>query len=78
MLSNAYFVAKFRFDKAENEPAKNLQKNSNLANFANLANLANVANLEVVGQADAGPRVRPAAATAAAVPSGGKPGAAKE
>ena len=24
MLSNAYFVAKFRFDTAENEPAKNL------------------------------------------------------
>ena len=32
MLSNAYFLAKFRFDTAENEPAKNLQK---LANFAN-------------------------------------------
>ena len=26
MLSNAYYVAKFRFDTAENEPAKNLQK----------------------------------------------------
>ena len=25
MLSNAYFVAKFRFDTAENEPAKNLK-----------------------------------------------------
>ena len=25
MLPNAYFLAKFRFDKAENEPAKNLQ-----------------------------------------------------
>ena len=25
MLSNAYFVAKFRFDTAENEPVKNLQ-----------------------------------------------------
>ena len=24
-LSNAYFLAKFRFDAAENEPAKNLQ-----------------------------------------------------
>ena len=33
MLSNAYFLAKFRFDTAENEPAKNLQ---NLQNFANL------------------------------------------
>ena len=29
MLSNAYFLRKFRFDTAENEPAKNLQ------NFAN-------------------------------------------
>ena len=26
MLSNAYFLAKFRFDTAENEAAKNLQK----------------------------------------------------
>ena len=25
MLSNAYLHAKFRFDTAENEPAKNLQ-----------------------------------------------------
>ena len=33
MLSKAYFLAKFRFDTAENEPAKNLQ---NIANFANL------------------------------------------
>ena len=33
MLSNAYFLAKFRFDTAENEPAKNLQI---VANFANL------------------------------------------
>ena len=36
MLSNAYFLAKFRFDTAENEPAKNLQnfakKNANFAN----------------------------------------------
>ena len=31
MLSNAYFLAKFRFDTAENEPAKNFQK---FANFA--------------------------------------------
>ena len=26
MLSNAYFLAKIRFDTAENEPAKKLQK----------------------------------------------------
>ena len=35
MLSNAYFLAKFRFDAAENEPAKNLQKFANFAQFAN-------------------------------------------
>ena len=34
MQSNAYFLAKFRFDTAENEPAKNLQ---NFPNFANSA-----------------------------------------
>ena len=37
MLSNAYFLAKFRFDTAENEPAKNLQNFANFPNFANLA-----------------------------------------
>ena len=31
MLSNAYFLAKFRFDTAENKPAKKLQ---NFAKFA--------------------------------------------
>ena len=40
MLSNAYFLAKFRFDTAENEPAKNLQNVAKTdANFANFANL---------------------------------------
>ena len=34
MLSNAYFLAKFRFDTAENEPAKNLQTIANFATFA--------------------------------------------
>ena len=34
MLSNAYFLAKFRFDTAENEPAKNLQIFANFPNFA--------------------------------------------
>ena len=34
MLSNAYFLAKFRFDTAENEPGKNLQKFAKtIANF---------------------------------------------
>ena len=36
MLSNAYFLAKFRFDTAENEPAKNLQNFANFPNFANV------------------------------------------
>ena len=40
MLSNADFLAKFLFDTAENEPAKNLQ------NFANFAN----PNTEALGQ----------------------------
>ena len=34
MLSNAYFLAKFRFDTAENEPAKNLQNFAKFAHFA--------------------------------------------
>ena len=34
MLSNAYFLAKFRFDTAENEPAKNLQKFGDFPNFS--------------------------------------------
>ena len=33
MLSNAYFLSKFRFDSAENEPAKNL-KNFVITKFA--------------------------------------------
>ena len=38
MLSNAYFLAKFRFDTAENELAKNLQIFANDLMFANFAN----------------------------------------
>ena len=34
MLSNAYLLAKFRFDTAENEPAKNLHNFANFPNFA--------------------------------------------
>ena len=34
MLSNAYLLAKFRFDTAENEPDKNLQNFAKFANFA--------------------------------------------
>ena len=37
MLSNAYFLANFRFDTAENEPAKNFQIFAKIfANFAAL------------------------------------------
>ena len=36
MLSNAYFLAKFRFDTAENEPAKKLQNFAKFANFSYL------------------------------------------
>ena len=34
MLSNAFFLAKFRFDTAEKEPAKKLQNFAKFANFA--------------------------------------------
>ena len=34
MPSNAYFLAKIRFDTAENEPAKNMQNFAKFANFA--------------------------------------------
>ena len=40
MLSNAYFLAKLRFDTAENEPAKNLQKFLIFIKFARFANFA--------------------------------------
>ena len=33
MLSNAYFLPKFRFDRAENEPAKNLKIFEKIKNF---------------------------------------------
>ena len=42
MLSNAYFLAKFRFDTAENEPAENLQILQNFAKFADPNPLAQV------------------------------------
>ena len=46
MLSNAYFLAKFGFDTAENEPAKNVQqKIQNLPILPILINFANFADL---------------------------------
>ena len=41
MLSNSYFLAKFGFDTAENEPAKNLQNFANyFPNFAQVKMIA--------------------------------------
>ena len=46
MLSNSYFLAKFRFDTAENEPAKNLQS---LAKFGETLANAQAAALVAKG-----------------------------
>ena len=40
MLSNAYFLAKFRFDTAENAPAKKKSKIMQKLKFPNFANFA--------------------------------------
>ena len=40
MLSNAYFLAKFRFDTAENEPAKNLQKFAKICKICQFCSLS--------------------------------------
>ena len=61
MLSNAYFLAKFRFDTAENEPAKNLQKFAKFANFAD-ANPLRAASRPGQGGAGRGRAVGRAAA----------------
>ena len=52
-LSNAYFLAKFGFDTAENEPVKNLQ---NFANFAKIANFADPNPLPLRANAARSPR----------------------
>ena len=64
MLSNAYFLAKFRFDTAENEPVKNSQNCCKivaklLQNFAKFANFANPSPLTLRGPDDGGD-LRPA------------------
>ena len=51
MLSNAYFLAKFHFDTAENEPAKSLQ---NFANFPNFAKTNQAAELRAAAEAAQG------------------------
>ena len=54
MLSNAYFIAKCRFDRAENKPAKKLQKfANNLQIFINLIILPIL--LILLGDIGAGP-----------------------
>ena len=57
MLSNAYFLAKFRFGTAENELAKKLQKFEKNCqfkrNFANFANSAILLIREVENTVDA-------------------------
>ena len=59
MLSNAYLLAKFRFDTAENEPAKKLQKfadkNWQIANLANYFANFGIAKF-CYNAAQAGPR----------------------
>ena len=52
MLSNAYFLAKFHFDTAENEPAKNLQKT--FANFAGRRKATHRAEVQKEAKAGAG------------------------
>ena len=63
MLSNAYFLAKFRFDTAENEPAKNLQNFAKFCpNFANFANPNPVTGPEDFRRGEEEPE-KPAAST---------------
>ena len=64
MLSNAYVLAKFRFDTAENEPAKNVQ---NFVNFPNsLRAVVERRGAMAVGLSRTHDRVRAAQAAAAA------------
>ena len=47
MLSNAYFLAKIRFDTAENEPVKNLQNFAKFVNFADPNPLLSAGRVEL-------------------------------
>ena len=72
MLSNAYFLAKFRFDTAENEPAKKFQ---NFANFPNFANPSGYAAAERGGGLRGlPPRARPRAGESRHTPAGPRKG----
>ena len=67
MLSNAYFVAKFGFDTAENEPAKNLQNFAKFANFADPNPLTLTVTEAPAAPAGAGSRGTPAARQARSI-----------
>ena len=70
MLSNAYFLAKFRFDTAENEPAKNLQKFAKkIANFANSARGAAVRVVRIDAPAASSSAAPPAEIAARDIPA---------
>ena len=66
MLSNAYFLAKFRFDTAENEPAKNLQ---------NFRKISKIGPSWTCFQVPSQPGVAAVLLDSAAPPSAGGPGA---
>ena len=60
MLSNAYFLAKFRFDTVENEPAKNLQNFMKFKFCKILENLINPESLRPRCELELGELGRPA------------------
>ena len=72
MLSNAYFLAKFRFDTAENEPAKHLQ-NFRKMHFRKMQCPADEDEAPAAGGAD---RAAPAPGGGAAEPPKQLPGLA--
>ena len=65
MLSNAYFIAKFRFDTAENEPAKNLQN----LNFCKKMLILQAAPISQTRRTEGSPGARSGAAGARLLPS---------
>ena len=67
MLSSAYFLAKFRFDTAENEPAKHLQ-NFAKKNYQNL-----IANLIVIWLIRISKPISPDSSTSPQVPAHDRP-----
>ena len=67
MLPNAYNLTKIGFDKAENEPAKNLQKFANVCQFCYSSPLWKKKKKEATAR-----RARPRAG-AAGPPSEGRP-----